>query len=147
MLPTLYLSGDWVLISKLNRRGKGIEVGDIVAFEHPLDAHINDGRMGMTKRVLGMPGDFVTLRAQGDTHGLVDIDDDYSGGWVVQVPQGHCWVEGDDLNWSRDSRVIGAVPLALIRGKVFARILPWRDRCWFKNPLKEVDHESLDGVD
>ncbi len=54
MLPTLEAKGDGVIISKLYRRGKGIEVGDIVSIKNPLM-----WREGVMKRVLGMPGDFV----------------------------------------------------------------------------------------
>ena len=35
----------------------------------------------------------------------------------MQVPEGHCWVLGDNLTESRDSRVYGPIPLALVRGK------------------------------
>ena len=54
MLPTINDYGDWVLISKRFRRGRGIEVGDVVSFEHP-----GDQRVTALKRVIGMPGDFV----------------------------------------------------------------------------------------
>lgn len=146
MLPTIYLAGDIVILSKFHRRGRGIAVGDVVAFHHPIFAS------GMIKRVIGMPGDFVGLRAR-DEYGLKGVErydwadewgGDGQGGWVVQVPKGHCWVEGDDLNWSRDSRIIGAVPLGLVRGKVVCRLLPWRERRWFGNGLSEVDDLEVD---
>ena len=54
MLPTLNTRGDFVWISKLHRRGKNIQVGDVVSFKHPLVPG-----EGACKRVLGMPGDFV----------------------------------------------------------------------------------------
>lgn len=61
MLPTFNSLGDFVLISKYYRRGRGLEVGDIVSFAHPIDRE-----QRMIKRVLGMPGDFVCR----DTPGL-----------------------------------------------------------------------------
>jgi inner membrane protease subunit 1 len=151
MLPTIALSHDCVIISKLHRRGKDIQVGDTVAISHPMAHYAGTGTRlpGLIKRVIGMPGDFVTLKKGGygdkdeDTEGLYDGDE----GWVVQVPKGHFWIEGDNLNWSRDSRVLGALPLALIRGKVVARILPWGMRGWFRNPLKEIDEETVDDID
>jgi inner membrane protease subunit 1 len=122
MLPTLYLSGQWVLLSKWYRRGRGIEVGDIVSISHPFILH-----EGAIKRVIGMPGDFVLAGTPGVS------------GMMVKVPRGHCWLAGDNQEWSRDSRYYGAVPLALVRGKVVWRFAPRRERVWFKNPLKKVE--------
>ena len=45
----------------------------------------------------------------------------------VQVPEGHCWLIGDNVDASRDSRFYGPLPLALIKGKVIARVLPIRE--------------------
>jgi inner membrane protease subunit 2 len=36
----------------------------------------------------------------------------------VKVPQGHCWVEGDNFEISYDSNAFGCIPLGLIEGKV-----------------------------
>ncbi len=52
-----------------------------------------------------------------------------------KVPEGHCWLVGDNLPASRDSRTFGPVPLALIKGKVIAKMLPWADAGWIKNPF------------
>ena len=54
MMPTFNSFGDAVLISKYYRRGRGVQVGDIVSFVHPIDSEER-----AIKRVLGMPGDFV----------------------------------------------------------------------------------------
>lgn len=108
MLPTINWEGDWILISKFHRRGYGVNVGDLVSYYHP----IRQGYKGV-KRVVGMPGDFV-LR---DTPGKGD-------GWMVQVPEGHCWLAGDNLDASRDSRHFGPLPLELVRGKVLGRVWP-----------------------
>ncbi|KAH0012122.1 LexA/Signal peptidase, partial [Aureobasidium melanogenum] len=113
MLPTLNASGTSVIVSKWYRRGRGIQVGDIVSYKHPIQ-----GEITTIKRVIGMPGDFV-LR---DTPGKGD-------GTMIQVPVGHCWTVGDNLAASRDSRMYGPVPLALIKGKVVAI---WND--WLEMP-------------
>jgi inner membrane protease subunit 1 len=55
------------------------------------------------------------------------------------VPQGHCWIVGDNLVASRDSRYFGPVPLALIRGKVIATVRPWSEIKWITNPLRNAD--------
>lgn len=54
MLPTLEVIGDYVLTNKSYRRGNGVKVGDVVAFQsvvHPGEKVI--------KRVVGMEGDYV----------------------------------------------------------------------------------------
>lgn len=54
MMPTINSYGDGVLISKLYRRGKGVEVGDVVSFGSPVEP----GTQAI-KRVIGMEGDWV----------------------------------------------------------------------------------------
>ena len=54
MLPTINVRGVWVYIDNTFRRGRGVKVGDVVAFRHPM----KQGDEGI-KRVMGMPGDFV----------------------------------------------------------------------------------------
>lgn len=44
---------------------------------------------------------------------------------MAQVPPGHVWLIGDNLPASRDSRLYGPVPMALIDGKVIARTGAW----------------------
>lgn len=119
MLPTFAAHGDWVLISNFARHGAGVGVGDIVSFRHPM----HRGERAM-KRIVGMPGDFVMR----DTPGKA------GAGWMLQVPEGYCWVAGDNLEWSRDSRMFGPLPLALVRGRAVARVTPgWPPRVqWFR---------------
>lgn len=38
----------------------------------------------------------------------------------IKVPEGHCWVTGDNLSRSLDSRSYGVLPLGLIKGKIMA---------------------------
>ncbi|KAL8888959.1 MAG: hypothetical protein Q9215_003691 [Flavoplaca cf. flavocitrina] len=105
MLPTLAAQNDVVYISKRFRYGKGVEVGDMVSFVHPCVP----GAAAL-KRVVGMPGDFVMR----DVH--MEGNDT-----MLQVPEGHCWILGDNLTESRDSRTYGPIPLGLINGKVVAK--------------------------
>ncbi|KAI5836861.1 peptidase S24/S26A/S26B/S26C [Morchella snyderi] len=122
MLPTINILGDGIVISKLHTRGRGVEVGDIVTYLHPVYASSGER---VVKRIIGMPGDFVVADPIG------------APGKMVQVPEGHCWTTGDNLPYSRDSRGYGPVPLALIRGKIIARLYP--NRKWFENTLKPVE--------
>lgn len=60
----------------------------------------------------------------------------------TQVPKGHCWVIGDNVDSSRDSRTYGPQPMALIKGKVVAKFRmeggwPWKlQMSWMENSLK-----------
>jgi mitochondrial inner membrane protease subunit 1 len=54
MLPTLEVLGDSVVLDKWYRRGRGIQVGDLVTFESVIQPGEN-----VLKRVLGMEGDYV----------------------------------------------------------------------------------------
>ncbi|KAJ0610820.1 putative signal peptidase I [Helianthus annuus] len=51
---------------------------------------------------------------------------------ATRVPEGHCWVEGDNSAFSSDSRTYGPIPLGLIRGRVTHVI-------WPPQRMKKVD--------
>ncbi|CAG8075595.1 unnamed protein product [Penicillium salamii] len=121
MYPTFDVRGDWLLISRLHRNGKGIEVGDVVRFGHP-----NFQGVHVAKRVVGMPGDFVCQ------------DQPLS----PEIPEGHVFLAGDNLPWSRDSRNYGPVPMGLINGKIIARVWPPSKAEWVKNPLQPAQLEG-----
>jgi inner membrane protease subunit 1 len=55
MYPTINTRGDYLLTLKNYKHGRGIEVGDVVRFHHPYFLGLHGG-----KRVLGLPGDFVS---------------------------------------------------------------------------------------
>lgn len=87
------------------------------------------------KRIIGMPGDFVSVVTPGRQDSdleAVDTDKKWASvrEQVIQVPEGHCWVAGDNLEWSRDSRLYGPLPLGLVRAKVLAVALPISDAKW-----------------
>lgn len=123
MLPTLEVYKDGVLVSRWFRRGRGIEVGDVVAF----DSVAETGER-VIKRVIGLEGDYVLRDTPGTTTGQ-----------MLQVPPGHCWVVGDNMFASRDSRMFGPMPTALIKGKIIAKVKPWSERKWITNGLVPID--------
>jgi signal peptidase I len=57
MLPTINIDGDFIVVSKLYARGRGCKVGDIISYVHP----IRGPGDYISKRVIGMPGDFVVM--------------------------------------------------------------------------------------
>lgn len=68
MLPTLNSSGDLLLISKLYRKGRKVEVGDLVSYKHPL----RPGEFAI-KRVLGLAGDFVLMYTPGKSDTMIQV--------------------------------------------------------------------------
>ncbi|KAK1965944.1 LexA/Signal peptidase [Colletotrichum sublineola] len=125
MLPTFEIAGEYLVADKNYRLGRGVAVGDLVYYKIPIFPKASG-----IKRVVGMPGDFVLFN-----------NPDSQKDMMIQVPQGHCWLVGDNLEASRDSRLYGPVPLALIGGKVVARALPLSGDKWLKNGLRDVQED------
>ena len=131
MMPGLE-DNERVFINKyLYRFGLGeVERGDTVVFWFPADP-----TKSFIKRIIGLPGDMVDVRA-----GVVFLNgrmldepyvpeqyrDQLSVG-PIRVPDGEFFVLGDHRSSSNDSRHWGAVPRAAIYGKaVFAYWPPER---------------------
>jgi signal peptidase I len=143
MLPTLQV-GDRILVNKLSYHLHGVGRGDIVVFARPPKEEqacagplVND----LVKRVIGLPGETVSLR-----NGRVAIDgkvikepwlphlgaitfpgpgaSPYSLSKPFKVPAGDYFLLGDNRESSCDSRYWGPIPRSLIVGKVVFRIWP-----------------------
>ena len=121
MAPVLE-AGDWVIARRLSRTP---ERGDIVVFADPTGSGMN-----LVKRVIGLPGESVTI-----SNGRVNVDGAIlADRWAVGVtkPDGtwdvsddHIWVLGDNRGASRsDGRSIGTTPLDSARWQVVARYWP-----------------------
>ena len=61
MVPTFAVDGEWLYADMTRRRGRGVGVGDLVLYRIPIFAD-QDG----VKRVVGMPGDYVSLGTPGE---------------------------------------------------------------------------------
>ena len=76
---------------------ESIKRGDIVSLINPKDPN-----EALCKRIIGLPGDLVKTYH-------------YKKKYVL-VPEGHCWVEGDNYAFSHDSNQLGCIPMGLILG-------------------------------
>ncbi|CAH8391430.1 unnamed protein product [Eruca vesicaria subsp. sativa] len=112
MLPTLNLTGYILLAEHLSHRFGKIGLGDVV-----LVRSRTDPKRMLTKRVLGLEGHRLSFYAD-----PLVRDDSFS----VVVPNGHVWIQGDNLHASTDSRNFGSVPYSLTEGKALLRVWPPR---------------------
>lgn len=103
MEPTLE-TNNILFTEHITPRLQRLRKGDIIIAKCPTDPKQN-----ICKRITGLPGDKVRGH--------------FPRGSQV-VPRGHVWLEGDNTNNSKDSRIYGPVPQGLIRGRVVCRIWP-----------------------
>lgn len=132
MVPTLEV-GDRVLVNKFIYRFKEPERRDIVIF----DAVANGKPETLIKRVVGLPGDRISLRdgilyLNGERQKepyivnkpcVRSLPKTCSFG-PVTVPKDHIFVMGDNRANSEDSRFIGPVPRQSVKGEAFFRFWP-----------------------
>jgi signal peptidase I len=163
MWPTI-APGDRILVDKLAyglrvpftdvyvvRRSEP-RSGDVIVFADP-----RGGAIPLVKRVVAVAGQTIEAR-----RGLLLIDgvaqrvEDLGGGRVVEhlagithasghpdpdafgpvvIPAGHLFVMGDNRAASLDSRVMGAVPASLVRGRV-VRVLYHEDAAGAFDPSR-----------
>lgn len=113
MMPTLQANGDFVLSSKYYRNGRAVSKGDCIVALKPTDP---DQRV--CKRITGMPGDLILVDPSLNSENGSTSEESLNQ--YIEVPKGHCWVTGDNLAHSLDSRSYNSLPLGLIKGKIIA---------------------------
>lgn len=122
MEPTL-LRGDYITADTRWARIFEPSRGDIVVYESPKE----EGQL-LTKRIMGLPGERISLRDsvlyingvplrddrgvyRGPRHHAMNIE-------PLKIPQGHYFVLGDNRDKSFDSRNHGPIPRSALRAKV-----------------------------
>lgn len=102
---------DWVWVSCWKARQFTFTRGDIVVFVSPKEPYDY-----VIKRVIALEGDTVRSHAHQPVR--------------VRIPEGHCWVEGDNWDNSVDSNKYGPISKGLIFGVATHVIWPthkWRE--------------------
>jgi signal peptidase I len=119
MQPTLQNNDDVLL----TRGWPDPRRGDVVVLHWTHDGTTEE----IVKRVVGLPGDVVSVRGDFVTvngkpeafdHGIITSNETMLA--EVTVPRGQMFFLGDNRAVSRDSRFIGTLPLTAIHGRVVA---------------------------
>ncbi|CCL98972.1 uncharacterized protein FIBRA_00980 [Fibroporia radiculosa] len=124
MLPTMSVTGESVLENRMVSP-ENLQRGDLVTITSPL----NPTRI-VCKRILGLPGDVICV----DPTGTLAPSTEH-----VLVPKNHIWLSGDNAAFSRDSRTYGPVSMALVRGRLVARVWPPSKFTVFRNNFNFID--------
>ena len=117
--------GDRIVIDHWAYVFGDIHRGDVVVLKYPLDPTVD-----YLKRVIGLPGDEVTLENAHVWVNGIELTEPYVSEQdplarlSVRVKSAHFFVLGDTRRRSSDSRDFGQVPAEYIRGKVEVRLWP-----------------------
>jgi len=127
MNPTLQ-NGEYILISRLSYKFGEPQRGDIIVFSIP-----GDKSQDLIKRVIGLPGETITIRNNEVMVNGEKLDEPYiaqpptyNGEWTVG--EGQLFVLGDNRNASKDSHQWGLLPEENIIGK--ALLIYWPPPEW-----------------
>jgi signal peptidase I len=128
MRPTL-ISGEWIVVSRLTYKLGSPRRGDVIVFLPPTNAQTDD----LIKRVIGLPGETVEIRAGSVWIDGVALNESYAVGptssdnrWQLGADQ--LFVMGDNRQLSLDSRSFGPIFLRNVVGKAW--IIYWPPKEW-----------------
>ena len=126
MEPNLH-ENQQLIIDKMSYHLRQPKRGEIVTLE------VEDSEIPYIKRVVGLPGETLEIH---NNRVLIDgevlsepylaevIQRDYG---PIHIPDGYIFVMGDNRNNSRDSRVIGPIPIDHITARAWISVWPPED--------------------
>ena len=132
MVPTFH-NHDYLIVDELTYRFKLPQRGDVIVFRPP-----NQPKgVFYIKRVIGLPGDTVTLKGSKviitnqDNPTELILREPYlqnvtTENMTVTVEEGELFVLGDNRPRSSDSRIWGKLPLENVTGRALVRLYPFR---------------------
>jgi signal peptidase I len=132
MEPTLQVSGQRLLVSRVTYWFHDPQRGDIITFHPPANWYNPTGRP-FIKRIIGLPGDTVEIHDSTVYVNDIPLDEPYLDPSqpmtrtmaAVIVPDGYYFVLGDNRNVSEDSsHYRECIPRSSIIGKAWLSIWP-----------------------
>ena len=126
MEPNLH-ENQQLIIDKMSYHLRAPKRGEIVVLE------VAESEIPYIKRVVGLPGETLEI-----VNNRVLIDGEVlSEPYLAEVrqrnygplhiPEGHVFVMGDNRNFSRDSRIIGPIPIEHITARAWVSVWPPED--------------------
>lgn len=135
---------DYIIMYKQAYRSKFPQRGDIIIFQSSLPDPDSGKDKLLIKRVIGLPGDEISIRdsqlyINGEAYKEDYLKDGYTPagtnpveGGTFTVPSDEYFVMGDNRAGSVDSRSdeVGCVSLGQIRGRAVVRLFPFNKIDW-----------------
>jgi len=133
MVPTIQ-PGDRLFVEKITLHIQGLERGEVIVFEPPVQSGLKDD---LIKRLIALPGDTVETKDGKLYINNVAQDEPYLAEPIqytekeVTVPEGKIYVMGDNRNRSYDSHEWGFADIKDVKGKALLTYWPLkRVRLW-----------------
>ncbi|MBX2866706.1 signal peptidase I [Candidatus Kaiserbacteria bacterium] len=130
-MESTFQNGDYLIVDQLTYHFEEPQRGDVVVFRYP-----NDPSRFFIKRVIGIPGDTITITG----NKITLINKEYPEGVALNEPyvekqsprtdqtfvleDEEYVVFGDNRDESSDSRLWGVLPRENISGRAFVRLFP-----------------------
>jgi signal peptidase I len=131
-METTFSTGQYLIVDQLTYHFKNPARGEVIVFRYP-----KDPSKFFIKRIIGMPGDTITISGRtvtisnkDHTDGVV-IDESYvhdmkpNATITETLSTGEYFVMGDNRNASSDSRAWGVLQRDSIVGRAFLRLFPF----------------------
>lgn len=132
MEPTLE-TGHILIVEKITQRFGTLKQGDIVSLYVP--EQLDEGKKNIIKRIVALEGDRVEIKDGTVYVNKKRLDDSfltekYTPAYTQEysdlvVPKGCVFVLGDNRTNSKDSRMMGPIPVDRVMGKTFVRLFPF----------------------
>ncbi len=130
MQPSIQPHDHLLMAGQAYRFGE-VRRGDIIIFRSDIPEDTGSGSKLLIKRVIGVPGDIITISEGRVYMNGSEVREDYiSGGgtpgeiYNLKVPKEEVFVMGDHRKVSLDSREFGCVEQSRIKGRAVLRFWP-----------------------